>query len=204
MGIDIRNGQQLACITCGLCIDACNEVMDKIGKPRGLIGYLALSDEQAERAGKAPKPVWKHVFRPRTILYTVLWGGVGIGLIAALFLRTDLDLAMSPIRNPIYVQLADGSIRNDYDLRIRNMHNEARTFYVMVDRNPSLTLTMEGRRGLLVTVPADEMLIQRLYLTAGAGTPAARSERTEVRIWVSDVESRTRASVDTIFNGRAE
>ncbi len=35
MGIDIRNGQQLACITCGLCIDACNDMMDKIGKPRG-------------------------------------------------------------------------------------------------------------------------------------------------------------------------
>ena len=55
MGIDIRNGQQMACITCGLCIDACNDVMDKIGKPRDLIGYLALTDETRERAGKPPK-----------------------------------------------------------------------------------------------------------------------------------------------------
>jgi polyferredoxin len=54
MGIDIRDGQQMACITCGLCIDACDEVMDRIGKPRGLIGYLALSDEVRERAGKPP------------------------------------------------------------------------------------------------------------------------------------------------------
>jgi hypothetical protein len=57
MGIDIRDGQQLECITCALCIDACDDVMDKIGKPRGLIDYIALSDEPRERAGKrAPAP----------------------------------------------------------------------------------------------------------------------------------------------------
>ncbi len=204
MGIDIRNGQQLACITCGLCIDACNEVMDKIGKPRDLIGYLALSDEAAERAGKPPKSVWKHVFRPRTILYTVLWAGVGIGLVVALFLRSDLDLTISPIRNPLYVTLSDGSIRNDYDLRIRNMNNSERTFFVTLERNPSLTLTLEGRQGQLVTVAPDAMLIQRIYVTAAAGTPAARAERTPLRIWASDVASRTRVSVDTVFNGRPQ
>ena len=51
MGIDIRNGQQLECITCALCIDACDDVMAKIGKPRGLIDYIALTDETA-RAGR--------------------------------------------------------------------------------------------------------------------------------------------------------
>ena len=49
VGIDIRDGQQMECITCALCIDACDDVMDKIGKPRGLIDYLALSDEMAEK-----------------------------------------------------------------------------------------------------------------------------------------------------------
>jgi cytochrome c oxidase accessory protein FixG len=66
VGIDIRDGQQMECITCALCIDACDDVMDKIGKPRGLVDYLALSDEDAERAGAAPTPIWKHVFRVRT------------------------------------------------------------------------------------------------------------------------------------------
>ena len=45
MGIDIRDGQQMECITCGLCIDACDEMMVKVGKERGLIDYLALKDE---------------------------------------------------------------------------------------------------------------------------------------------------------------
>jgi polyferredoxin len=54
VGIDIRDGQQLECITCALCIDACDDIMDKVGKPRGLIDYIALTDERASaRAGAA-------------------------------------------------------------------------------------------------------------------------------------------------------
>jgi cytochrome c oxidase accessory protein FixG len=49
VGIDIRDGQQLECITCALCIDACDDIMAKIGKPRGLIDYIALTDEARAR-----------------------------------------------------------------------------------------------------------------------------------------------------------
>src|SRR6056297_3697461 len=48
VGIDIRKGQQLECITCALCIDACDDVMTRIGKPRGLIDYITLADQEAE------------------------------------------------------------------------------------------------------------------------------------------------------------
>ncbi len=95
MGIDIRDGQQLECITCALCIDACDEMMEKVGKPRGLIDYMALSDEASERSGNAPKNIWKHILRPRTILYTTLWSLVGIGLVVALFMRSDIDLTVA-------------------------------------------------------------------------------------------------------------
>ncbi|MEM7462687.1 MAG: cytochrome c oxidase accessory protein CcoG [Pseudomonadota bacterium] len=47
MGIDIRDGQQLECITCALCIDACDGVMDKIGVERGLISYATLAEYNA-------------------------------------------------------------------------------------------------------------------------------------------------------------
>ena len=93
----------------GLCIDR-NDVMDRIGKPRDLIGYLALTDEVRERAGQPPKSVWAHVFRARTVLYTVLWAGVGALLIVALFLRSPIDVSVTPVRNPTYVTLSDGSI----------------------------------------------------------------------------------------------
>ena len=202
MGIDIRDGQQMACITCALCIDACDDVMDRVGKPRGLIGYMALSDETLEREGKPPKPVLKHILRPRTLLYTFLWTAIGIGLVVALFIRSDVDMALSPTRNPVYVTLSDGSIRNSYDLRLRNMSHEARTFRLSVDGNPSIALQIEGREAQSVTVPADEMVIRRLYLTAANGTPPARTAKTEVRLWASDTESRTRVRTETVFNGR--
>ena len=77
MGIDIRGGQQLACITCALCIDACDDVMDKVGKPRGLIGYVTLADGERERAGDRDVPVWRRIVRPRVPLYTALWSLIG-------------------------------------------------------------------------------------------------------------------------------
>jgi cytochrome c oxidase accessory protein FixG len=202
MGIDIRNGQQLACITCGLCIDACNDVMDRIGKPRDLIGYLALTDETRERQGLPPKPVWKHIFRPRTILYTVLWSGIGIALVVALFLRTEIDVNVTPVRNPTYVTLSDGSIRNTYDLRLRNKHGDDRRFHISLTADPVLRIALEGTPELSVVVPANQTLTQRVYVIAPASTQAARADRTPLRLWVEDLDSNERVYHDTIFNGR--
>ncbi len=209
MGIDIRNGQQLACITCGLCIDACNDMMDKIGKPRGLIGYLALTDETREREGKAPKSVWSHVFRPRTIIYTALWSLVGIGLVVALFLRSEIDVNVTPVRNPQFVVLKDGSIRNTYELRLRNKHGEDRwfAFSATTEHGENFVLSLEGEESLKVLVPANETRTQRLYVTAPAGSRPATHDRTEFRLWVEDLGSDTakgtdRVHHDTVFNGK--
>jgi cytochrome c oxidase accessory protein FixG len=202
MGIDIRNGQQMACITCGLCIDACNDVMDKIGKPRDLIGYMALTDEVRERAGEASKSVWSHVFRPRTILYTVLWAGVGVGLVVALFLRSPIDVSVTPVRNPTYVTLSDGSIRNAYDLRLRNMQGTDAEFTINVTSDARLGIALEGLDGLTVTVPANQTMSQRVYLTAAAGSEAAAADRTGVRLWIEEEGTTNRVHHDTIFNGK--
>ncbi|MCV2882815.1 cytochrome c oxidase accessory protein CcoG [Actibacterium sp. XHP0104] len=201
VGIDIREGQQLACITCALCIDACDDVMDKIGKPRGLIDYMAFTDEQREREGNTPKSVWKHVFRPRTILYTALWSLVGVILLVALFIRSDIDMTVSPVRNPVYVTMSDGTIRNAYDLRLRNKHGEERPFHITVKGDPTLRVQLEGSIYEVVNVPADTMKIQRVYVMAPPGSDAAKSERTEFRFWIEDTSNGDRASTDTVFNG---
>lgn len=203
-GIDIRDGQQLACITCALCIDACNEVMDKIGKPRGLIGYLALTDETAEREGKPPKSVWKHVFRVRTVLYTVLWAGVGTALIVALFLRSNIDISVTPERNPTYVLLSDGTIRNAYDLRLRNKTGDDKWFWITLTSSDRFTLKVEGTDEPRVLVPANETLQQRLYVEADPQTEAAHEDRTDIRIWVADDSGVDRVWHDTIFNGNED
>lgn len=211
MGIDIRNGQQLACITCGLCIDACNDMMDKIGKPRHLIGYLALTDETRERAGQSAKSVWSHVFRLRTIIYTTLWSLVGIGLVVALFMRTEIDVNVTPVRNPQFVVLKDGSIRNTYEMRLRNKHGDDHwfAFSATTEGGEVFVLTLEGEDSLKVKVPANETRTQRLYVTAPAGGRAATADRTEFRLWIEDLGSDTvvgtdRVHHDTVFNGKVQ
>ncbi|MFP4274247.1 MAG: cytochrome c oxidase accessory protein CcoG [Paracoccaceae bacterium] len=203
VGIDIRDGQQLECITCALCIDACDDVMARIGKPRGLIDYLALSDETRERAGEPPRPIWKHILRPRTLLYTALWSLVGIGLIFALFIRPEIEMSVAPVRNPTYVTMSDGSIRNTYDVRLLNKHGEDRPFRITLTGNEALEVELEGRPEQTVTAPANETLLQRVYVIAPPGSAPARSDRTEFRFWAEDMDSGERAHNDTIFNGRA-
>lgn len=202
MGIDIRDGQQMECITCALCIDACDDIMLKIGKPRGLIDYMALTDEQSEREGQPPKPVLKHVLRPRTILYTSLWSLVGFGLLFALFIRQDIEVTVAPVRNPQYVTMADGAIRNTYEVRILNKHGEARPFRITVNGDPTIRVSLEGTPYGSVEVPADSTFNQRVYLQAPAGSPPALAELSEVRIWIEDLSNGERAHKDTIFNGK--
>ena len=204
MGIDIRNGQQLECITCALCIDACDEVMDKIGKPRGLIDYMALKDEAAERAGAHPKQIWKHIFRPRTILYTTLWAGIGVALVVALFMRSPFDVNVTPVRNPTYVQLSDGAIRNTYELRLRNKHGDERTYRVVLGEGEPFSLALEGTDGNTVAVAPDATQTQRVYVTAAPGTPAATADRTDLRIWIEDASTTDRVAINTVFNGKAQ
>jgi len=204
MGIDIREGQQMECITCALCIDACDDVMAKIGKPRGLIDYLALSDEPEERAGNPPKPVWKHILRTRTILYTVLWSLIGFGLVFALFIRADIDLTVEPVRNPQYIVLSDGSVRNTYTLRLRNKHGEPRDFEISLTSDAALQLSLEGSDTTVMTVAPDSTTQARVYVISGPQDPATTIEATDLRLWVEDVASGERAHRDTVFNGRDE
>jgi cytochrome c oxidase accessory protein FixG len=204
MGVDIRNGQQIGCITCGLCIDACDDVMDRIGKPRGLVGYFALADEAAERAGQPPRPAWTHVLRARTILYTLLWSAIGVALVVALFLRQEIDASVEPVRNPTFVMLSDGSIRNSYDIRLRNMQGDDRWFQLSLVSEAPLRMTIEGTPELRVLVPANGTRMQRIHVTAPAGSPAAAADRVGLRFWVEDLGASDRIAVDTIFNGKGD
>jgi len=203
MGIDIRDGQQLECITCALCIDACDEMMDKIGKPRGLIDYMAYTDEKAEREGGKAKNIWKHVFRPRTILYTTLWSLVGVGLVVALFIRSEIDMTVAPVRNPTFVTLSDGTIRNVYEIKLRNKHGEERPFTLSLTGDDTLGVRIEGDDDRTVMVPADTAMPVRVYVEAPKGSAAADSERAPFRFWVEDDINGEKAYKDTVFNGKA-
>lgn len=209
MGIDIRDGQQLECITCALCIDACNDVMDKIGKPRGLIDYMALKDETAERRGEAPKSPLRHIFRLRTMIYFTLWASIGVALVVALFMRSAFDLNVTPVRNPLFVTMSDGSIRNVYEVRLRNKQAQDHHFRLaFTDENgqtpDGVAVTLEGSAENDVDVAADSTATKRVYLTAAPQSPLAHSGKTELIVWIEEIGGTGRASAKTVFHGRQE
>ena len=112
-GIDIRSGQQEGCITCALCLDACDEVMDKVGRPRGLIRYASL-DEMDGRPARAL------LARPRVWVYTAILVAAISGIVYGLSSLNAIDLKVLHERSPLYVTLSDGSIQNKYTLKMLN------------------------------------------------------------------------------------
>jgi cytochrome c oxidase accessory protein FixG len=185
MGIDIRDGQQLECITCALCIDACNSIMDKVGKPTGLISYSTLRDfnlhtATAAGAGRdAAKAEQRrvslsHIMRPRTIIYASLWATVGIAMLVSLLLRDRLDVNVLHERNPLFVTLSDGSIRNTYAVKLLNMEPQPRTFEVRLADLPGGEMWFAGNeeeRGQMfeVEVEPDRVRELRVFVTVPAG-----------------------------------
>jgi hypothetical protein len=111
---------------------------------------------------------------------------------------------VTKVRNPTFVTLSDGSIRNTYDVRLRNMNLEPRPFRLSLTSDALLRIELEGQAGLTVEVPANEMVLQRVYVVAPAGSDAAGVHRTDFRFWVEDLTSTDRAWKDTVFNGKGE
>ena len=179
-GVDIRQGAQIGCITCGLCIDACDEVMIKLDREPRLIGYATAIDSDLARAGKPAQSPLSRLFRVRTIAYFAIWAAIGLGMLFALGNRERLGVAALRDRNPVWVRLSDGSIRNSYTVNIRNMEHRPRPLEVSVSGLPGAVLWNEANpRGeaakLAVTAQADQVLKLRLFVAA----PAEGPERTE-------------------------
>ena len=192
MGIDIRDGQQLECITCALCIDACDSVMDKIGKERGLISYATLADYQSNMAiatdpatGKIePKRVrdtegkfsdkishfhLRRIFRLRTLIYAGAWSLIGVALLVALFSRDRLDINVLQDRNPQFVVLSDGSVRNGYTVKLLNMVPEPRTLTLSLEGLPGAQMTVVGMnepesRSIVVDAEPDKLKTIKVYV----------------------------------------
>jgi cytochrome c oxidase accessory protein FixG len=132
-GVDIRNGPNLGCIQCGLCIDACDAVMAKIGRPPRLIAYDTELNIKRRMAGESP---FVKIVRWRTSLYAAVIVLVGGIMLYSLATRQTTGINVIHDRNPIFVRLSDGGIRNAYTLRILNMQREPRTFVLDVDNLP--------------------------------------------------------------------
>jgi cytochrome c oxidase accessory protein FixG len=173
-GIDIRDGSQLECIQCALCIDACNGIMDRVGRPRGLIAYDTIAKQEAQQSG-AHEPL--RLVRPRTLLYCALIAIVGTVMLAGLWNRTALQINVLRDRGVLFVQLSDGSVRNGYTVKVLNKLHEPRHVSLGLEGLPKgarlAVLGMENVASPRIAIPTDNLREIRVFVTVPASDLAA-------------------------------
>ncbi len=199
MGIDIRDGAQLACIHCALCIDACDDMMRKVGRPTGLIAYDTDSAVLQRAAGEKPR---YHLIRTRTILYGVMIALLGSLMLWAYASKSTYEFNVLKDRSPPFIRLSDGRVRNGYTLKLVNKNSDSSSVSVSLaglpdadfeivgighaNENGSLVIASEaygvGRYRLLVTVP--ENAVER---------------RSTVIVEIKDLETGETARADAPF-----
>jgi cytochrome c oxidase accessory protein FixG len=173
-GIDIRRGQQEGCITCALCLDACDAVMDKVHRPRGLIRYASLDEIEG-------KPTLKLLQRPRVLVYFTIMLVAIVGIIYGLSTLASIELKVLHERQPLYVMQSDGSVQNKYELKILNK----------TEHDMQVALNVTGHDDLQVTgvktplaVPAGRVAAYTIFIRVPGGQLA--NERIPLKITVND------------------
>ena len=129
-GIDIRNGLQYECIGCAACIDGCNQVMDKMGYPRGLIRY---STEHALQRNLSRAQMFRRVLRPRSLIYLAILAGIVVAAGVSLALRVPLKVDVIRDRAAIAREVGDGEIENVYRLQIINTTEKPQRYEIGVE-----------------------------------------------------------------------
>jgi cytochrome c oxidase accessory protein FixG len=201
-GIDIRDGLQLECIGCGLCIDACDEVMDKVERPRGLIAFETERNRIAGVAGQARLPY--RLIRPRTIVYVVLIALVGALMLATLAMRATLDINVQHERNPLFVTLSDGGIRNGYTIKILNKTRAPRSFVLTLERQPEARFGVVGKQAeqvssALLGAQPDTVATYRVYVQLPRG--AVTDDTLPLDFVLTDSETGETARHGAVFRG---
>jgi polyferredoxin len=183
VGIDIRNGLQYECIACGACIDACDEVMDKVGYPHGLIRYST----QNAIDGKPTR-----VLRPRIIVYAVLLAVLVSAWAWGVAHRSPLIADVLRDRNALYRETATG-IENGYTLKLANKTDREQGYVVALQGGQGLRLRDPGT----IVVPAGDVASVPVTVTGESTSHGRQSIRFEVRATDGTVEK----TVDSSFFG---
>ena len=147
-GIDIRNGTQLECVNCTACMDACDDIMDKVGFERGLIKY-------ASEAGIADNKKWK--LTTRSMAYSAVL--VILLCIFGFLLAGRTDVEASLLRTPgmLYQAKEDNKISNLYNLKIINK----------TKKEIPMQIKLLGIDGEIQIIGNEDLVIQPQGMTEG-------------------------------------
>jgi cytochrome c oxidase accessory protein FixG len=170
-GIDIRQGLQIECIACTACVDACDEVMTKVGRPTGLIRYDSLAGLRGE------KTRW---VRPRTLVYCVL---LAVGAAVATWALSTIHPAHFQITRlggtPYFVDAQTGLVRNQFLVRLVNKRDEPQRFTLSLS-DPAVLVSGWAATAPLAPLAEDvRPLILQLPLATYTGPR-------EVRVIIAD------------------
>ena len=121
MGIDIRDGLQMECVTCASCVDACARVMERAKRPPGLVRYSS----QAELRGESLR-----LLRPRLFLYLGVIAAVWGALFFLLLSRSSADVVVLRAQNVPYTRLDSGLISSRARVKIENRSEDTRSYSI--------------------------------------------------------------------------
>ncbi|MDA0226037.1 MAG: cytochrome c oxidase accessory protein CcoG [Proteobacteria bacterium] len=136
-GIDIREGLQYECIGCAACVDGCDQVMDRTGRPRGLIRYAT---QNALEEGYTPRQIWRRAFRPRVLIYGAILGAVVLAAAVGLWQRVPLKVDIIRDRAAISREIEGGLIENVYRLQLMNTRETRQRFHIHAEGLDGLEL----------------------------------------------------------------
>lgn len=169
-GIDIRNGTQLECVNCTACIDACDEVMVKINKPKGLIRYASYD---------SIKEGVKGLFNNRVKAYSVVLLILVSVLIIALATRSEIDATILKVPGQLYQRTDDGQISNLYNVQLINKTFEPTTVTLKILDHDNAQISKVGGGSLeidansleegiyFIKMPAEEVKAAKTNITIG-------------------------------------
>ncbi|MFT7099363.1 MAG: cytochrome c oxidase accessory protein FixG, partial [Rickettsiales bacterium] len=214
--IDIRDGLQMECIACGLCIDACDNVMEKMGLPKGLIRYdteihlanNALSNLKAESdyckttdCKSSEKQTRFKFLRPRTFYYLAILIVTGGLIIMNLSSKSLIKVDVLHDRNPMFVMMSNGDIRNGYDVKISNKTFVDKFYRIEVAGIKYSKIKIENIDDFSdnnVLVEAGEVESFKVYLTVKEENISGKNE---AQFIVTDDEGKSVAA-KSVFIGR--
>jgi cytochrome c oxidase accessory protein FixG len=161
-GIDIRKGLQYECIGCAACVDGCDQVMEKVGSPKGLIRYATVN---AVEQKLTRRQMFARVLRPRVIVYATLLFAIAAAATATLWLRVPLKVDVIRDRAAI-ARESGGMVENVYRLQVMNTREGARSFAIRVEGLP--TLEISGRTEVELAGTSARMVPVRVRMAAGS------------------------------------
>ena len=173
-GIDIRNGTQLECINCTACIDECNDVMVKIGEPKGLIRYAS---QQEIATGKVKR------ITTRSIAYMTILAVLVSTLTFLLVTRKDVESAILRTPGLMHQEQGNGMISNMYNFEVVNKTFHEQQVELIILRPAGATLKMVDRESAKLTLHEDDLLKGSFFIMIPQQQIKANNTEAEVAVY---------------------